>query len=187
MVGMSQNYSVLSHESPITKMETTARQDSAKPSHERFREPLKIAFRQMPAGPAANPIEALLPAPMPAKWKSARIAIKARGRILLIDPAEILVAEAQGNYVLLQQSKGSHMLREQISVLADKMQPYGLIRIHRSVLVNAAHVEDMAPLVTGEYLLRMKGGKEYKVTRTYKKNLQLLAATWIGSEGFLEE
>jgi DNA-binding LytR/AlgR family response regulator len=184
---MSQNYSVLSHESPITKMETTARQDSAKPSHERFREPLKIAFRQMPAGPAANPIEALPPALTPAKWKSARIAIKARGRILLIDPAEILVAEAQGNYVLLQQSKGSHMLREQISVLADKMQPYGLIRIHRSVLVNAAHVEDMAPLVTGEYLLRMKGGKEYKVTRTYKKNLQLLAATWIGSEGFLEE
>jgi hypothetical protein len=31
----------------------------------------------------------------------------------------------------------------------------------------------------GEYVLRLKGGSEYTVTRTYKKNLQLLAQSWI--------
>jgi DNA-binding LytR/AlgR family response regulator len=110
--------------------------------------------------------------------------MKSNGTILLVDPTEILTAEAQGNYVLVFHSKGAHLLREQISNLANRLHPYGLIRVHRSILVNAAHVESIMPLVTGEYLLRISDGREYNVTRTYKKNLQALAAIWIGVEGF---
>jgi len=110
-----------------------------------------------------------------------RIAIKCGGKILFLNPAEIHAAHAQGNYVLLQQSRGSHLLREQISVVAEKLARYGFIRIHRSVLVNVAHVETIEPLFTGEYLLRMRGGREYNVTRTFKKNLQRLAESWIGT------
>jgi DNA-binding LytR/AlgR family response regulator len=138
-----------------------------------------LAFRPASAMPAVN-----FPSPENesfAGWKSKRLAIKANGKIVLIDPAEILAVEAQGNYVLLRQKSGSLMVREQISVLADKLHPYGLIRIHRSVLVNAVHVEDVESLSTGEHLLRMKEGREYHVTRTYKGNLQLLSPTWIGA------
>src|ERR1700747_1826410 len=49
-----------------------------------------------------------------------RIAIKSKGRILFIDVAEIVVAEAEGNYVLLRQESGSHLLRGPISVLPDR-------------------------------------------------------------------
>jgi two-component system LytT family response regulator len=111
-----------------------------------------------------------------------RIAIKSKGRILFIDVAEIVVAEAEGNYVLLRQDSGSHLLREQISVLAERLAPHGFVRIHRSVLVNAAHVEAVKPLLTGEYLLRLKNGKEYNVTRTYKKNLKQFATFWLGMD-----
>ena len=31
--------------------------------------------------------------------------------------------------------------------------------------------------------LRMRGGREFTVSRTYKKNLQLLAQLWFGMEG----
>jgi len=51
-----------------------------------------------------------------------------------------------------------------------------------SVLVNAAHVEAVKPLLTGEYLLRLKNGKEYNVTRTYKKNLKQFATFWLGMD-----
>jgi hypothetical protein len=30
---------------------------------------------------------------------------------------------------------------------------------------------------------RMRGGREFTVSRTYKKNLQLLAQLWFGMEG----
>jgi hypothetical protein len=52
--------------------------------------------------------------------------------------------------------------------------------------VNAAFVEEIQPLSTGEYMLRVTGGKKYTVTRTYKKNLHLLAESWIGTDGFVQ-
>jgi hypothetical protein len=49
--------------------------------------------------------------------------------------------------------------------MAEKLRPYGFIRIHRSVVVNISAVEEIQPLPTGEYRLRVKGGKQYLVTR----------------------
>jgi hypothetical protein len=119
--------------------------------------------------------------------KSARIAIKAKGRIRFIDAADLIAVEAKGNYVLLLHSSSSHMLRESISIIEKKLTLHGFVRIHRSVLVNAAMVEEIRPLPSGEYALRVRGAKEFTVTRTYKKNLQLLAQLWIGMEGFAAE
>jgi len=69
--------------------------------------------------------------------------------------------------------------------MAEKLYHYGFVRINRSFLVNAAFVEEIRPWSTGEYVLRVKGGKEYTVTRTYRKNLKLLAESWIGTFGFV--
>jgi DNA-binding LytR/AlgR family response regulator len=119
-----------------------------------------------------------------AKLESLRVAIKVRGKILFIHLGDVVSVQAQGSHVLLHRDTSSYLLRESISVVADKLGPYGLIRIHRSVLVNAAFVEGIRPYSTGEYGLQIKGGKEYTVTRTYKKNLKFLAKFWIGTSGF---
>jgi DNA-binding LytR/AlgR family response regulator len=47
--------------------------------------------------------------------------------------------------------------------------------------VNSAFVQEIRPCATGEYELRVKGGKEYTVTRTYKNNLKSLARFWMGT------
>jgi len=122
-----------------------------------------------------------------AMGKSARIAIRAKGRILFIDAADVIAVEAKGNHVLLLHTASSHVLRESISTIEEKLNPHGFVRIHRSVLVNAALVEEMHPLSTGKYVLRVRGGREFTVTRTYKKNLQPLAQLWIGMECFAAE
>ena len=117
---------------------------------------------------------------------SSRIAIKAKGRILFIDPYNVVAVRAAGNYVsILPWDSAAHWLRESISVMAEKLNPYGFVRINRSFLVNAAFVEEIRPWSTGEYVLRVKGGKEYTVTRTYRQNLKLLAESWIGTFGFV--
>jgi DNA-binding LytR/AlgR family response regulator len=133
-----------------------------------------------------------LPPPKRPTWtlatgKSARIAIKAKGRILFIDAVDVIAVEAKGNYVLLRHTSSSYMLRESISAMEEKLNPHGFVRIHRSVLVNAALVEEIHPWPSGEYGLRVRGGREFTVTRTYKKNLQLLAQSWIGMVGFAVE
>lgn len=114
----------------------------------------------------------------------AKLAIKSKGRILLIEPEEIVSVRAEGNYVLLERKNGSDILRESISAVAEKLKPYGFVRIHRSVLINSAYVEELHPLFTGDYMLRIKGGREFTVSRSYKKNLAHLVDLWIGTEGF---
>lgn len=156
-------------------------------SNERIGEALDVAFRRTAEERAARLMETLNHFDAVPERKSSRIAIKAKGRILFLDPLEIVSVQAEGNYVLLQRESGSYLLRESISFLAEKLKPYGFIRIHRSVLVNSAFVEEIQPCVTGEYDLRMKGGKQYTVTRTYKKNLKALASFWIGTDTFLTD
>ena len=115
------------------------------------------------------------------------MAIKTKGRILLIDPRDVVAVQAEGNYVLLQRKSGSYLLRESLSEVAEKLKPYGFVRIHRSVLVNSSFVEEIQPWTTGEYVLRIKGGREYTVSRTYKSNLKSLAKFWIGADTFVAD
>jgi hypothetical protein len=122
-----------------------------------------------------------------ARPSSTKIAIKVKGRILFINPGDVVAVLAEGNYVLLQQESISYLLRECLSVVAEKLESFGFIRIHRSVLVNASFVEEIKPYSTGEYGLRVRGGKEYTVTRTYKDNLKSLAEFWIGSGALFPE
>lgn len=161
--------------------------EAVEPSDERIREPLTVGFRQQAAGRSTSLSKALPQTRTLAMGKSARIAIKAKGRILFIDAADVIAVEAKGNYVLLLHTSSSHMLRESISTMEEKLNLHGFVRIHRSVLVNAALVEEIHLSSTGEYVLRVKGGRDYTVTRTYKKNLQLLAQSWIGMSGFAVE
>jgi DNA-binding LytR/AlgR family response regulator len=119
-----------------------------------------------------------------AKPKSFRVAIKVGGKILFINLCDVVSVQARGKCVWLQGSASSYLLRESISVVAEALETHGFIRIHRSVLVNTLLVEEIRPLSTGEYCLRVEGGKEYTVTRTYKKNLNFLADFWIGTGAF---
>lgn len=156
-------------------------------SKERVGEALGRASRMAAGERAARLIEALPHLKKLTQPQYSKIAIKAKGRILFISPSDVIAVQAEGNYVLLQRDSGSYLLRESISELAEKLKPYGFIRIHRSVLVNSSYVEEIKPYPTGEYGLRLKGGKEHTVTRTYKKNLKSLAEFWIGTDTFLSD
>jgi DNA-binding LytR/AlgR family response regulator len=117
-----------------------------------------------------------------AKRQAPRIAFKAKGSILLLDLAEILAVQAEGNYVSLQHRTNPYLVHESLSSIAEKLKPYGFIRIHRSVVVNISAVVEIQPLPTGECRLSVKGGREYLVSRTYRHNLRDLAQLWVGSE-----
>jgi DNA-binding LytR/AlgR family response regulator len=114
--------------------------------------------------------------------KTARIAMQAKGRILLFDAFELIAVEAQGNYVLLRRQTCSHLFRRSISKIEETLAPYGFVRIHRSVVVNSAHVEEIQSSPTGEYCVRVRSGKAYNVGRRYTTNLRLLAEAWIDTD-----
>ena len=175
-------------EHAITAIEKRGVNHVLRPSSaDRIKKASDGAFRGTTEEHAAGLAEAL---PQPRRFsprQSTKIAIKADGRIVFIDPNDVITVEAEGNYVLLQRRSDSYLLRESISVMAEILRPYCFVRIHRSVLVNSSFVEHIQSRPTGGYRLRVKGGKEYTVTRTYKNNLKSLAAAWIGTDILFDE
>jgi len=156
-------------------------------SNERINEALDRASRRAKGEQAAKLIETLPQLQKVSRPGPPMIAIKAKGRILFINPGDVVAVQAEGNYVSLQRESDSYLLRESISVVAEKLRPYGFIRVHRSALVNTSFVVEIKPYSTGRYGLRVKGGKEYAITRGYKKNLKSLTEFRIGSGVFLAE
>lgn len=111
-----------------------------------------------------------------------RIAIKAKGRVLFVDPIDVVVAKAQGNYVALVHKSGSYLVRETMATAEQKLTPLGFVRIHRSILVNTTLVKDLRRDNTGTYVLRTTDGSEHPVGRAYKGNLKVIARSWMGVE-----
>jgi two-component system, LytTR family, response regulator len=176
------------HEYALTAFEKDAVDYVLKPfSKARMEKALQAAFRRTAGERAVKLLEVLPQLQAVSARPNPRLAIKTQGRVLFINPKEVIAVRAEGNYVLLERASGSYLLREAISVMAGKLSAYGFIRIHRSILVNSALVEEIRPWPTGEYRLRVKGGKEYMVTRSYKKNLKTLAQVWVGADTFLSK
>jgi two-component system LytT family response regulator len=153
-------------------------------SSARINRALNVAFRRTENDRAARLLRTLPLLEISFAKPSSKVAIKAKGRILFIDPAEVAVIRAEGNYVLLEKRSGSYLLRETLSRVAEKLKPHGFIRIHRSMLVNTSFVEEIQPWPTGEYVLKIKGGQELTVTRMYKNNLKSIAQLWVGTDPF---
>ena len=156
-------------------------------SNESINEALDRAARRAKGERAAKLIEALPQLQKLSCPDRPMIAIKAKGRILFINPGDVVAVQAEGNYVSLERESDSYLLRESISMVAEKLKPYGFIRIHRSALVNTSSVVEIKPYSTGKCGLRIKSGKEYTVTTAYKKNLKPLTEFRIGNGRFLAE
>src|SRR5579864_7009519 len=53
-----------------------------------------------------------------------RIAIKAKGKVLFLDVAEIVAVQAEGNYISLRHRANTYLVRESLWSMADKLKPY---------------------------------------------------------------
>src|ERR1700678_3238585 len=161
---------------------TNSKRDNFESTPDEFCEAADASVLSVIGVAAANLMRVLRQLEVIAKQQAPRIAFKTKGSILLLDLADILAVQAEGNYVSLQHGLNPYLVHESLTSMAEKLKPYGFIRIHRSVVVNISAVQEIRPLPTGEYRLRVKGGKKYLVTRTYKHNLRDLAQLWVGSE-----
>ena len=131
---------------------------------------------------------AVIPSKRTIPQRQCRIAIKGtHGTIVLVDLENVFSVRAKGNYVLLDEASRSHCLRGSIGKMERHLGPFGFVRIHRSSLINAIWADELRRRPSGGYVLRLRGGQEYVVTRCYKNNLALFAKAWIGSVSFQSE
>jgi two-component system LytT family response regulator len=103
-----------------------------------------------------------------------RIVVKAAGRVFFLRPAEIDWMEAAGNYVRLHVGKKSHLVRETMKGLEDRLDPDTFVRIHRSRIVNLDRVRELQPWFHGEHLIVLTSGEQLTTSRRHSVRLQEL-------------
>jgi two-component system LytT family response regulator len=101
------------------------------------------------------------------KWLS-RLSIKDDGRIVFLPVDEIVWIEAANKYVVIHTATGSHISRQTMQFLEDKLDPRDFVRIHRSTLVRKAAVRGLHPLFHGDYIVKLANGAEVTLSRSFR-------------------
>ena len=102
-----------------------------------------------------------------------RIEVKCDGRTLYVTPAEILYAEAAGNYVELHLVAPAKplLLRGTLAGYEKRLSEHGLVRVHRSRLLNLAHMRAFSVTSSGDLRITLDDGREVVGSRRYRDGL----------------
>ncbi len=109
---------------------------------------------------------------LPAALPEDRLVIREKGRVVFLTLNEIDWIEASANYVCLNVGKESHLYRETISRISERLNPNHFVRIHRSTIVNVRKIKELIPVNSGEYIVVLKSAKELSCSRGYRASLE---------------
>jgi len=101
-----------------------------------------------------------------------RLMIKASSRVMLLKVDEIDFIEADGNYAKLHIGRKTHLLREKMNDLEGRLDPAKFVRIHRSVIVNLERIKEMHPHFNGDYIVVLEDGRQLRLSRTRREQLE---------------
>jgi two-component system LytT family response regulator len=104
-----------------------------------------------------------------------RIPVKTGGRVVVIRIADVDWVKAEHDYVSLYVGEKSWLVRETIASIESRFAGAGLVRIHRSTLVNIDRVRELRPLDKGEFQVILHNGAELKLSRNLRAALPRLA------------
>lgn len=89
-----------------------------------------------------------------------------------VRPADILAVEAAGNYVCVLLTDDSVVVRSTLRAMADRLAEWGIIRIHRSALVNPLAVERIETERHGDATVTLSSGRELAISRRFRADLE---------------
>lgn len=75
--------------------------------------------------------------------------------VVLVNPADILFAEAEGGHAFLQTGEGRLPTQFTLAELEQRLSRSGFFRAHRGYLVNLQHVKEVIPYTRNSFSLRL--------------------------------
>ena len=105
------------------------------------------------------------------KAYSQTLALKEKGRTILIEPEEIYYAESYGNYVKLHLANKFYLYRSTMQSVESQLNPRFFIRVHRSYLVHTMYIQKVTSEGNSEYTILLKNGTKLLSGRKYKAQI----------------
>jgi hypothetical protein len=111
-------------------------------------------------------------APVEPVEKPERFLVRKLGREFLVAAADIEWLQASGNYVNLHVSGRDYPLRSTIVNIENRLDARRFARVHRSYIVNLAHITSIEALDTGDARLHLQDGSMVPCSRRYRHDLR---------------
>jgi two-component system LytT family response regulator len=93
--------------------------------------------------------------------------------VLFVNVADIDWVEAAGYYACLHVGSDTHVMRRTLSDLERDLGQEQFIRIHRSIIVNVERIYGLELQDTGEYEVVLKSKARLRLSRRFRKRLQV--------------
>lgn len=108
---------------------------------------------------------------------TSRFALRTGRRVQIVLVEDIEWIGAAGDYAELHTRNCSHLLRETMASLEQKLDPKSFLRIHRSRIVRTNRIQSLRSIENHEYILKLSDGSEHRSSRTYADRLE----AWLAS------
>jgi two-component system LytT family response regulator len=101
-----------------------------------------------------------------------RIVIRDRDRVLFVDVSDIDWIGADGDYVRIHTGGKSHLLRDTMAAMEQRLDAAAFVRIHRSAIVNVSRIKELRPYSSREYAVILRDGTRLRLSRRYRDRLR---------------
>jgi two-component system LytT family response regulator len=101
-----------------------------------------------------------------------RIAVEMRGKVRVVPVEQIDYITADGPYAELHTGDRTHLIREPMHTLEERLDPRHFVRIHRSAIVRLQLVDTLLRGAGGDYEVQLKSGLRLPVSRSRREELE---------------
>lgn len=101
----------------------------------------------------------------------AHFIVRAKERIVFVDPHDVTWIGAEGKYVRLHTASAAYLVRQSIAEVERRLDPREFLRIHRSTIVNLRRVREMHRGVGDDFVVILTDGTKLSLSRRYRARL----------------
>jgi two-component system LytT family response regulator len=113
-------------------------------------------------------------APVPAQKYADQMTIRVRRRMFSLEVNDISWIQGASQYSRVHTKSGEYLLSRTLASLECELDPGKFFRIHRSAIVNAAHVREVRSSGDGRYNIYLHGGQALPMGRARREILERL-------------
>jgi two-component system LytT family response regulator len=103
------------------------------------------------------------------RGRTNRIVLKSDGEVFCLKPSEIDWVESAGNYVCFHVASATHIFRETMNEVEQRLRDHNFLRIHRSAIVNFDRIKKLKPRLYDDYSVELRDGTKLTMSRSYRE------------------
>lgn len=109
-----------------------------------------------------------------------RLTVSSGGSVHVLPVEEIRWIEGAGTYVRIHAAARSYLLRDTLESLAERLEPSGFVRVHRSAILSLRYLESLEPAPRGRWTARLTDGARVPVAASRTDALEAALGDTLG-------